>query len=128
MPAPLWEPGKAPYADYLKSLTPEEKEKHLAARRAKKSMRKAYEQVILSQQEQWLARINQGILAVLEKAIQTGDAQALATVYDRIIGKPVDTVATESGKPLPWNDDAEVTTSDDDSDVGPDSSVGNHAD
>ena len=88
MPAPLWQPGKAPYAEWLRTLTPEEKETHLNERKIRKSMKQAMKEVVEAQQAEWLARINNAMVSVIDKAEREGDAQALATVYDRIIGKP----------------------------------------
>jgi hypothetical protein len=101
MATPLWEPGKAVYAEWLKSLTPEEKAAHLAERKVKKNMKKAWEEIKEAQQAQWLSKINSAMIAVLEKAVADGDAHALATVFDRMIGKPQDTVdVTSNGETL----------------------------
>lgn len=97
MPKLLWEPGKSPYSEWLKTLTPEEKEQHLIERKQKKSMRKAFEEVIESQKEAWLAKINNGFEAALNKAIENGDAQSIAIIHDRLIGKPKDNVDITSG-------------------------------
>lgn len=88
MASPLWEPGKAVYSEWLKTLTPEEKQIHLLERKQRKTMKKAMAEVIESQKEAWLAKMNNALDAVLTRAVETGDATALATVYDRIIGKP----------------------------------------
>jgi hypothetical protein len=102
---PLWKPGESPYADWLKTLTPAERESHLEARRNKKSMRKAFETIVLAQQEEWLKKINQGMVAVINRAIETGDASALIAVHDRIIGKPVETINADTNQILPWEDE-----------------------
>jgi hypothetical protein len=88
MPTPIWEPGKSAYGEFLKTLTEEEREQHMAERKARKSMKEAFKLVIESQQEAWLAKINNAFDAVLNRAILEGDAQALATVHDRLVGKP----------------------------------------
>jgi hypothetical protein len=116
MASPVWEPGKAVYSEWLKKLTPEEREQHLANRRNKRTMRKAYEQVVLAQQSEWIRKINQGVIAVLDRAIRDGDPAALTAVFDRIIGKPVETLNTESNLVLPWNADEPIVQSDDDED------------
>lgn len=97
----LWEPGKAPYATWLASLTPEEKAQHLADRKIKKSMKKAFEQVVLAQQEEWLARINDAFISVLRRAEQSGDPAALVAVFDRLVGKPDSAIdVTSNGQTL----------------------------
>lgn len=98
-----WKPGSAPYADFLKSLTPEQKEIHLRKRREKKAMREVFKQVVDEFQNQWAAEMHNAAWAVLIKARNTGDPQAFAAVFDRIIGRPVDTNSDE-GRILPWND------------------------
>jgi hypothetical protein len=88
MAKPLWLPGTSPYAEWLRTLTPEEKAEHLVARKVKKSMRKAMQEVIEANQAEWTAKINNAMAKVLEKALLEGDAQSLAIVYDRLVGKP----------------------------------------
>jgi hypothetical protein len=48
-------------------------------------------------------------VSVLKKAIDTGDSAALAVVFDRIIGKPTETIQSEVTTVLPWNS-TETTT------------------
>jgi hypothetical protein len=109
MANPAWVPGKGVYSEWLKTLSSEEKEAHLQQRRNKKTMRKAYEQVVMTQQSEWIRKINQGVIAVLDRAIRDGDPAALTAVFDRIIGKPVETLNTESNLVLPWNDTSNDT-------------------
>jgi hypothetical protein len=66
-------------------------------------MRDAYKSVVMVQQEAWLAKINAGMVSVIDKAIREGDAAALIAVHDSIIGKPVDTFVSDSSKVLPWD-------------------------
>ena len=96
MPKLLWEPGKAVYAEWLKTLTPEEKEQHLAERKIKKSMKQAMKETIEAQQEEWISRINNALVSVINKAEADGDASALIAVYDRLIGKPDSSVDVTS--------------------------------
>jgi hypothetical protein len=98
-----WKPGQAPYADFLKSLTPEQKEIHLRKRRERKAMREVFGQVVDEFQSQWAAEMHNAAWAVLIKARDSGDPQAFAAVFDRIIGRPVDT-NTDQGRILPWSD------------------------
>ena len=98
-----WKPGQAPYADFLKSLTPEQKEIHLRKRRERKAMREVFSQVVDEFQSQWAAEMHNAAWAVLIKARTTGDPQAFAAVFDRIVGRPVDT-NTDQGRILPWSD------------------------
>lgn len=99
-----WQPGRTPYYEWLAKLTPEEREAHMAKRRAKKAMKEAMRQVIEQYQNQWCAEIHTAAWAVLQRARNTGDPQAFMAVYDRIIGRPADTPA-DAGRPLPWSDD-----------------------
>lgn len=100
-----WKPGESPYADWLKSLTPEEYEAHLEQRRKKKAMRQAMETVVKQNQELWLAELNNTAAELLKKAQTEGDVQAFVAVWDRVVGKPKDEVNLDTNKPLPWNDD-----------------------
>lgn len=103
MPTPIWRPGESPYAEWLKNRTPEELAAHKIQRAQKKSMKKAFDKVVQAQQEIWISRINEGLLAVLKKAVETGDSNAIAVVFDRVIGKPVDTITTDDDRILPWS-------------------------
>lgn len=101
MAKPIWEPGKSAYGEWLKTLTPEELKEHKEERKNRKSMKDAYKEMVAAQQEKWLSQINSAMIAVLNKAVADGDAHALATVFDRMIGKPQDTVdVTSNGETL----------------------------
>lgn len=67
-------------------------------------MKKAFEATANELQAEWIARINTGMVAVLEKAIRDGDPAALACVFDRIIGKPSETINSDTNLVLPWVD------------------------
>jgi len=99
-----WQPGTAPYADYLKTLTPAEKEAHLKKRREKKAMREVMRQTVNEYQAQWASELHNAAWAVLMKARREGDAQAFASVFDRIVGRPQDS-KPDDGRALPWTDD-----------------------
>jgi lysyl-tRNA synthetase class I len=98
-----WKPGYAPYSEWLKNLTPAEKEAHLKKRREKKAMRQVMKEVVEEYQTQWAAEMHNAAWAVLMKARNEGDAQAFATVFDRIIGRPTE-VKPDDGRALPWSD------------------------
>jgi lysyl-tRNA synthetase class I len=98
-----WKPGTAPYAEWLKKLTPEQREAHLRKRREKKAMREVMKQVVDEYQTQWAAEMHNAAWAVLMKARDTGDAQAFAAVFDRIVGRPQE-AKPDDGRALPWND------------------------
>jgi lysyl-tRNA synthetase class I len=99
-----WKPGHAPYAEWLKALTPAEKEAHLKKRRERKAMRQVMKELVDEYQTQWAAEMHNAAWAVLKKARTEGDAQAFATVFDRIVGRPVDN-KPDDGRALPWTDD-----------------------
>ena len=98
-----WKPGHAPYAEWLKALTPAEKEAHLKKRRVKKAMRQVMKELVDEYQTQWAAEMHNAAWAVLKKARTEGDAQAFATVFDRIVGRPTET-KPDDGRALPWSD------------------------
>jgi len=98
-----WKPGQAPYADYLKKLTPEQREAHLKKRRERKAMRQVMKEVVEEYQTQWASELHNAAWAVLMKARREGDAQAFAAVFDRIVGRPQE-VRTDEGRVLPWSD------------------------
>ena len=99
-----WKPGTAPYADFLKTLTPEQREAHLKKRREKKAMRQVRKEVVEEYQTQWASELHNAAWSVLMKARREGDAQAFATVFDRIVGRPQE-VRSDEGRALPWTDD-----------------------
>jgi hypothetical protein len=98
-----WKPGQAPYADYLKKLTPEQREAHLKKRRERKAMRQVMKEVVEEYQTQWASELHNAAWAVLMKARREGDAQAFAAVFDRIVGRPQE-VRADEGRALPWSD------------------------
>ena len=98
-----WKPGTAPYADYLRGLTADEREAHLKKRRERKAMRQVMKEVVEEYQTQWAAEMHNAAWAVLMKARNTGDAQAFAAVFDRIIGRPQE-AKSDDGRALPWSD------------------------
>ena len=98
-----WKPGEAPYADYLRNLTPEQREAHLKKRRDRKAMRQVMKEVVDEYQTQWAAEMHNAAWAVLMKARREGDAQAFASVFDRIVGRPQD-AKPDDGRALPWSD------------------------
>ena len=99
-----WQPGQAPYAEWLKTLTPEQREAHLLDRRKRKAMREVMRQVVAEYQAQWAAGIHTAAWRVLERARTTGDAMAFMAVWDRIVGRAPD-AAQDQAQPLPWQDD-----------------------
>lgn len=101
-----WKPGSTPYKDYLDSLSKEEYDAHLKERARRKAMRKAMETIVKEQQVEWLTMLNNAAVVMAQQALEKGDVQAFIAVWDRIIGKPKDTIEVEdNNKPLPWNDD-----------------------
>ncbi len=106
LPPKPWKPGEAPYADFLKSLSPEEYATHLAARRRRKEMRTVMKKVTEEFQSIWVSELHNAAWKLLERARNTGDAVAFAAVWDRIVGKSqtieIDNI---SDKPLPFKDD-----------------------
>jgi cell division inhibitor SulA len=100
-----WVPGQAPYADYLKSLTPEQKALHLKQRKERKAMKVAMKEVVEEYQHKWIAELHNAAWAQLVKARESGDTQAFVAVWDRIVGKPQESdFDANSMRPLPWTD------------------------
>lgn len=105
MPKIKWEPGTAPYADFLKSLTPEQKAAHLKERKERKAMKVAMKEVVEEYQTRWIAELHNAAWAQLVKARESGDTQAFVAVWDRIVGKPQESdMDASSQRPLPWTD------------------------
>jgi hypothetical protein len=100
-----WNPGSAPYATWLKTLTPDKYRAHMEERRAKKSMRKAMEEVIKNSQSTWVQAFNNAGVQLMKRAMEEGDVQAYTALYDRIIGKPIDVLDIEENRILPWSSD-----------------------
>lgn len=99
-----WKPGYAPYSEWLKTLTPAEKEAHLKKRRDRKAMRQVMKEVVEEYHTQWAAEMHNAAWAVLMKARDQGDAQAFAAVFDRIIGRPQE-ARPDDQRALPWRDE-----------------------
>jgi len=99
-----WEPGQAPYAEYLRSLTPEQKEQHLARRRERKALKAAVQAVTQHYQAQWVAELHNAAWQQLAKARDTGDTAAFVAVWDRIVGRPQEQTNSDAERPLPWSD------------------------
>jgi hypothetical protein len=98
--------GNNAYRDFLDSLTPEEYTLHLDERRKRKSMRAAMERVQNEYQDVWVSQLHNAAFRCLEKAMVHGDPVAFATVFDRIVGKPMQKIEVNSDeKPLPFSDD-----------------------
>jgi cell division inhibitor SulA len=100
-----WEPGQAPYAEWLKKLTPEQKAAHLQKRKEKKAMKVAMKEVVEQYQTRWIAELHNAAWAQLVKARESGDTQAFVAVWDRIVGKPQESdMDANNMRPLPWTD------------------------
>ncbi len=98
--------GNRSYADWLLALTPEEYDAHLEARRRKKAMRIAMTKVADEYQAEWIAALNNAAHMVLQRAVEDGNPNAFAVVWDRIIGKPdLKVDVTNDDRALPFNDD-----------------------
>lgn len=80
------------YGEWLSSLTEEQYQAHLLQRSQRKTMKQSVEAMVKQQQEQWAYNLENAAARVLQRAIENGDPQALATVWDRLVGKPKDTV------------------------------------
>ena len=101
MANPKWIPGEAQYSTWLKTLTPEEYQAHLDERKVRKSMKQAMKEVFEANQAVWIAKINNAMVAIIDKAEVDADPQALAVIYDRIVGKPDSNVdVTSNGKTI----------------------------
>ena len=82
--------GQDLYGDYLRGLTPEERDQHFENRKLKavkdKAIKQAWEETIAAQKEKWVALFNNRALELLEN----GNGADFATVFDRTIGKPTE--------------------------------------
>jgi len=114
-----WQPGDTPYAAFLKNLRdndPEGYQAHLLERKQRKLIRNAMKEVVDAQRAKWIAMFHNSALKLLEKAVESGDAAAYAILHDRYIGKPAETINSDTNLILPWADD--VTDTDTDTDTG----------
>ena len=99
-----WEPGSSPYADWLKTLTEDERAAHMEARAKRKSMKQAMKSVVEQYQTQWVTELHNAAWAQLVKARDSGDAQSFVAVWDRIIGRPEEQHTVDLPRALPWSD------------------------
>jgi len=102
-----WKPGETPYVEFLNSLTPEQYQQHLEDRRRRKEMKTVMKKVTDEFQSIWVSELHNAAWRLLERARDSGDPQAFAAVWDRIIGKDWagDNIDTSGNKPLPFKDD-----------------------
>lgn len=100
-----WNGGGLRYPDWIKTLTPEELEAHLLERKQRKAIKKAMKEVVAHHQAEWITAFHNTMGKMLKEAADEGDAQKLAILYDRIVGKPDETVEIDMNKVLPWNDE-----------------------
>ena len=66
-------------------------------------MKQVMRDVVMEFQKEWAAELHNAAWAVLKRARESGDPQAFAAVYDRIVGRPQEQREDE-GRPLPWSD------------------------
>jgi hypothetical protein len=101
-----WEPGKAVYSEWLKTLTADQRAQHLRERAERKAIKQAMTRVVEEYQSRWTAELHNAAWAQLVKARDSGDTAAFVAVWDRIVGRPQETDRADSSqKPLPWTDD-----------------------
>jgi len=60
----------------------------MMTRELSKQIRKASEELINANKEQWLNDLHHAAKVILEKAIEERDPQAMMAVWDRVVGKP----------------------------------------
>lgn len=80
------------YHNWLKALSPEEREQHLIERKNKVTMKQAMKEQLQSQQDMWLNALVAAGKSVLERAQTQGDPQAFSAIWDRVVGKPETTM------------------------------------
>jgi len=97
--------GGVRYADWLKTLTPAERQDHLLERAQRRSNKQMMEDIKGHNAPYWVAGLNNAAVILLQKAITEGDVQAFTAVWDRIVGKPKEEIQVDAETPLPWNDD-----------------------
>jgi len=92
------------YADWLKTLTPEEFEAHKRERAARKSLKQAHKEMTDHYKEEITATMLNLGFELLEEARKNKDANAYAILFDRLIGKPQEIDITSNKQVLPWID------------------------
>ena len=60
----------------------------MMTRELSKQIRKASEELINDNKEQWLRDLHHAAKVILDKAIEERDPQAMMAVWDRVVGKP----------------------------------------
>jgi len=80
MPTPLWEPKKAVYSVWLKTLTKEQYNLHLEERRQRKNTKKQFQKLAQFSQVQILTKMHNALMKSLETAEQTGDMTTIEKV------------------------------------------------
>ncbi len=83
-----FKPGNNSYKEYLDNLSVEDRASHFAAKQAKRSLKKKFDQMIDHNANAWLAHVNTAMMVLLQKAITDKDPQAFNAVADRLLGKP----------------------------------------
>ena len=76
------------YGNWLKTLTPEQKEAHYLESKRKQSIKQAMKADIERLQSEWIGQLRLAAGAVLNRATEQGDPAAFTAIWDRVIGKP----------------------------------------
>ena len=76
------------YPNWLKSLTPQQKEEHVLELKRKKTIKQAMKADIERLQTEWIGQLQLAAGAVLNRATEQGDPAAFTAIWDRVIGKP----------------------------------------
>ena len=100
----VWKPGYAPYAEWVKKLTPEQYAAHQLERKKRKTLKQTMKAVQDEYRAEWAAALHNAAVSVIEKAIREGDPNAFNAVWDRFIGKPKETEINDDLPPLPFDD------------------------
>jgi hypothetical protein len=84
----LAETGRNPKWEYMKQVPTEEIAGKMMHRALSQQIRKASEELINQNKDEWLRELHLAAQVILQKAIEERDQNALMAVWDRVVGKP----------------------------------------
>jgi hypothetical protein len=76
------------YGNWVKTLTPEQRQQHLLEAERKATIKQAMKAEIERLQKEWIDKLQMAAGAVLHRATVEGDPAAFTAIWDRVIGRP----------------------------------------
>ena len=100
-----WDPKTAPYAAWLKKLTPDEYHQHLAERRTRKDIKQAWKAVTEHNRNKWIQDLNNAMAKSMNNALITGDIDTIKKIAEMLGINTKEEIDVNLKSPLPFNDD-----------------------